>query len=122
MNPGTAVLVVEKDPMMMWEAMDLAEEAGFVVFGAANASEALALLEAHDEIRILFTDIDIPGSMDGLRLSWAVRDRWPPVTIIVTSGIPDANRADLPSGSHFFTKPVHPRTLIRALQSACVVG
>jgi two-component system, response regulator PdtaR len=68
-------LIVEGDPLLRMLAVEVVEEAGFVVLEAGNADEAVALLESHPDISLLFTDIDMPGSMDGLKLAHAVRDR-----------------------------------------------
>lgn len=100
-----AVLVVEDEPLIRMDIVDQLTDEGYAVFEAGNADDAIALLESHSEIRILFTDIDMPGSMDGMKLAAAVRDRWPPVKIVVTSGHRLVDIADLPDGSVFFTKP-----------------
>lgn len=101
----TQILVVEDEPLVrMVIALHLADE-GFDVFEAADAEEAIVFLERHPSINLLFTDIDMPGSMDGLKLSAFVRDRWPPVRIIVTSGKRMIEVTDLPAGSMFFPKP-----------------
>lgn len=100
-----AVLVVEDEPLIRLDAVDLIEEAGFKTYGAASADEAIALMERHKDIGILFTDVDMPGSMDGLKLAKYVRDRWPPVHIIVASGIVDVDSLDFPQGCLFFPKP-----------------
>lgn len=80
------VLVVEDDPLVMLSAVDVIEDAGYRVYQAAHADAAIRMLERHDDIRILFTDIEMPGSMDGMALAACIRDRWPPVSIIVTWG------------------------------------
>lgn len=88
--------------------MDIAmalEKEGFIVLEASNADEAIAILDAHNEIRLMFTDIDMPGSMDGLKLAEAVRDRWPTVKIIVTSGHRLLSDKLLPIEGRFFSKP-----------------
>lgn len=95
------VLVVEDEPLVRMAIADHLADDGFEVFEAGNADEAIEILQTNPAIQIMFTDIDMPGSMDGLRLSAAVRDRWPPVRIIVTSG----QVTDLPDGSMFFSKP-----------------
>lgn len=100
-----SVLVVEDEMLILFTVADDLRDAGFNVFEASNAEEAIRLLEAHPEIRVLFTDIDMPGSMDGLRLSAAVRERWPPVKIIVTSGKHKSDVAALPDGGLFVPKP-----------------
>jgi CheY-like chemotaxis protein len=80
------VLVVEDEFLVRMNALSLLEEAGFGVLEAASADEAIALLEARKDIRIVFTDINMPGSMDGLRLAHAIRNRWPPIELVLTSG------------------------------------
>ena len=81
------------------------EGAGFDVVEAGNADEAISILEARPDIRVVFTDINMPGSMDGLKLARFVRDRWPPIKIIATSGHFTARDGDLPDGGVFLPKP-----------------
>lgn len=95
------VLVVEDDPLVLLSAVAMIEDAGYDVLEAANADEAIALLEDHPQIRVVFTDIEMPGSMDGLKLAAYVRDRWPPVAIIVTSGRILPGEGLLPAGRRF---------------------
>ncbi len=99
------VLVVEDEPLLRMMAIDLVENAGFEAVEAADADEAVAILETRTDIRIVFTDIDMPGSMDGMKLAAAVRDRWPPIDIIVVSGHVLLSEGDLPDRSVFFSKP-----------------
>jgi CheY-like chemotaxis protein len=104
-NRPLAVLIVEDEPLIRMSAAAIVEEAGFQAYEAADADEAIALLEKHADIGILFTDIDMPGSMDGLKLAHYVRGRWPPVKIIVTSGHVQAGDQDMPRDAVFFAKP-----------------
>jgi DNA-binding NtrC family response regulator len=99
------VLVVEDEPLLLMAAVDLVEEAGFEAVEARNADEAIEILNAREDIRIVFTDIDMPGSMDGMKLAAMVRDRWPPVEIIIVSGHRKVSDDDLPARSVFFSKP-----------------
>ncbi|MBB2687852.1 UNVERIFIED_ORG: CheY-like chemotaxis protein [Rhizobium etli] len=99
------VLIVEDEPLLRMMAVELVEDAGFEAFEAGSASEAIVILETTPGIRILFTDIDMPGSMDGLMLAAAVRDRWPPIQIIVVSGKQTPAARDMPDRSVFFPKP-----------------
>jgi CheY-like chemotaxis protein len=101
----TPVLVVEDEPLVRMAICLHLEESGFEVFEAVDADEAVKLLEHHESIQLLFTDIDMPGSMDGLKLAAFVRGRWPPIRIIVTSGKRMVEVTDLPDGSMFFGKP-----------------
>lgn len=110
-----AILVVEDEPLLLMDAMDMIEDAGFTVYGAANADEAITIMETHDDIRVLFTDVDMPGSMDGLKLAHAVRDRWPPVSIIVASGHVNVTKEALPENGLFFAKPYPPSSVVRTL-------
>lgn len=103
--------------------MDVVEQfksEGFAVFEAANADDAIAILETEPSIQILFTDIDMPGSMDGLKLAAAVRGRWPPVRIIVTSGHRIVDIADLPDGSVFFSKPYSHQGVVSTIRELLV--
>jgi CheY-like chemotaxis protein len=111
-----AILVVEDEALILLATAEDLREAGFIVFEASNADEAIALLETHAEIRILFTDVDMPGSMDGLKLSAAVRDRWPPTRIIVTSGKTLVGRSELPAGGRFLPKPYSTTRVVSAIQ------
>lgn len=107
-----AVLVVEDEPLMRMDIVSALEDGGFLVFEAADADKAIVILEQHTEIRVMFTDIDMPGSMDGLKLAAAVRDRWPPIKIIVTSGHQHIRDEHLPVVGRFFSKPYDPDKVI----------
>ncbi|TNM62893.1 response regulator [Aliirhizobium smilacinae] len=104
-NNRTVVLVVEDEPLQRMMAVDLVLDAGFDVVEAWSADEAVTILESRTDIRIVFTDVDMPGSMDGLKLAASIRDRWPPIELIVTSGHIRMNDVDLPARSVFFPKP-----------------
>ena len=108
------VLIVEDEARMT--AVDMIEEAGFEVLEATNADEAILLLEARRDITVVFTDIEMPGSMDGLRLAQAVRGRWPPIKIIATSGRYVVRDGDLPSGGLFVAKPYSSAQISSALR------
>ncbi len=103
MTGKISVLVVEDEALVRMDIADQLMADGYEVFEAANADEAVAILEAESSITILFTDIDMPGSMDGLKLA-AVHDRWP-VKIVVTSGHRLVEVTDIPDGSVFYAKP-----------------
>ncbi|WP_426526858.1 response regulator [Bradyrhizobium sp. McL0615] len=99
------VLVVEDEALLRWHAVTMIEDAGFEVIEAANAAEAISVLEARTDIRVIFTDIQMPGSIDGLRLAHLVRNRWPPIKIIATSGQLRLRDYELPEGGRFLPKP-----------------
>ena len=102
------VLVVEDDYLLRLDAADMIKAADFEVIEAANADEAIAILESRNDIAVIFTDIQMPGSMDGLRLARAVRGRLPPIKIITTSGQRIIEELDLPEGGRFLPKPYNP--------------
>ena len=87
------------------------------MFEAANADDAIAILEAHPEIRLVFTDIEMPGSMDGLKLVHYISLRWPPIRLIVASGKMLREHAQLPDGILFFTKPYRQSEIATAMRS-----
>jgi CheY-like chemotaxis protein len=99
------VLIVEDEFLLRMDAVDMIVAAGFEVVEAANADEAINILESRRDITVVFTDIQMPGSMDGLKLARAVRGRWPPIKIIATSGHVDVGETDLPDGGRFLAKP-----------------
>src|SRR6187200_843666 len=101
----SVVLVVEDESLVRSTAMDMVEEAGFEAIAASDADEAIRILESRNDIRAVFTDVHMPGSMDGLRLARVVRNRWPPVALIVTSGHTNVLESDLPTGGRFLHKP-----------------
>jgi CheY-like chemotaxis protein len=98
-------------------AIDVVEEAGFVALEAGDADEAVALLEARADIALVFTDINMPGSMDGLKLAHALRDRWPPAKIFFVSGQTRPGQADLPANTHFVEKPYRTAAMVDELRS-----
>jgi two-component system, response regulator PdtaR len=108
---SVAVLVVEDEHLIRMDTVSSLEAAGFIVHEAANAAEAIRCLELHNDIRLVFTDVNMPGSMDGLALAHYVRGRWPPVKIIVTSGYAKLGKSDLPPGALFVEKPYYPKII-----------
>ncbi len=110
-----AVLVVDDEALVRMAIAGELEEAGFEVLEAANASEAIERLIAHTQIEVLFTDVDMPGGVDGIKLAAAVRDRWPPIKIIVTSGHRRVDIDTLPVEARFMAKPYNPDLVIHAI-------
>jgi CheY-like chemotaxis protein len=104
-KPKDIVLVVEDEALIRMNTADLIRDLGFEVIEAEDADHAVALLESTPGITVLFTDIQMPGSMDGLRLAAVVRDRWPPVAVLITSGLLHPRAADMPIGARFIAKP-----------------
>ena len=111
------VLVVEDEMLLRMRAVDIVEDAGFTSVEAVDADEAVAILESRSDIALLFTDIQMPGSMDGLKLAHAVRERWPPIKIILVSGQLKLADIDIPANSRFFGKPLVSGEMIAELQN-----
>lgn len=112
---SVAVLVVEDEYLIRMDTASSLEVAGFTAFEAENAAEAIRCLDSHAEIRLIFTDVNMPGSMDGLALAHYVRGRWPPVKIIVTSGYMKIRHDDLPAGALFVEKPYYPKNIAQRI-------
>lgn len=112
----TIVLIVEDEMLLRMRAVDMVEDAGFTPVEAVDADEAVAILESRSDIALLFTDIQMPGSMDGLKLAHAVRERWPLIKIILVSGQLKLANIDIPADSRFFGKPLEAREMISEIQ------
>src|ERR1700760_961947 len=110
------VLVVEDELLIRMDAVDMLSRAGFDVIEAVNADEAIMILEGGSTIDVVFTDIQMPGSMDGFKLAAAVRKRWPPIKIVATSGVIKVEEDDLPAGSRFLPKPYSPSQIAGTLR------
>ena len=110
------VLVVEDEMLLRMRAVDMVEDAGFTSVEAVDADEAVAILESRSDIALLFTDIQMPGSMDGLKLAHAVHERWPPIKIILVSGQLKLANIGIPADSRFFGKPLEAREMIAEMR------
>src|SRR5882757_4049728 len=116
------VLVVEDEMVLRMRAVDIIEDAGFTAVEAVSADEALSILESRSDISLLFSDIQMPGSMDGLKLAYAVHDRWPSIKIILVSGQVKLADAEKPANSRFFGKPLEVKQMIAELQEMVGAG
>src|SRR5712675_2265678 len=114
--PTAKVLVVEDEMMLRMRAVDIVEDAGFTPIEAVNADDAFAILESRSDIDLLLTDIQMPGTMDGLKLAHAVHERWPPIRIILVSGQLTLAKADIPADARFYGKPLEAKEMIAELQ------
>lgn len=111
------VLVVEDEALIRMSSADAIRDLGFEVLEAVDADHAVSLLESVPGITVVFTDIQMPGSMDGLLLAAVVRDRWPPIALLVTSGKLCPGSSDMPTGARFISKPYLPSELKQQLHS-----
>ncbi|MGC2305385.1 response regulator, partial [Candidatus Binatus sp.] len=110
------VLVVEDEALIRMSAVQIVEDAGFMAIEACNADEAIELLESRPDVRAVFTDINMSGSMNGWKLAHAIRDRWPPTHLIVTSGLYTPEEGQLPAMSLFIRKPYSAEQVTTALR------
>jgi len=113
------VLLAEDEALVRMMAADvLRDEGGFKVVEVVNADEALAVLEATADVRALVTDVEMPGSLDGVTLSRVVKQAWPHIGVVVTSGRMAPGPKELPSGTLFIPKPYRPADLVAAVRTA----
>ena len=110
------VLVVEDEPLQRLMAVDLVEDAGFDAVEAASAEDAVRILEGRSDVRVVFTDIDMPGGMDGMKLAAAIRDRWPPIELIIVSGRREPRLEEIPARGLFFLKPYKRHEIMDAMR------
>ena len=115
------VLVVEDSPIILMNALELVTSGGFEGVGAAGADEAIAILEARTDIRLVFTDVEMPGTIDGVKLAHYIRHRWPPIHLIVASGRAIQRESQLPTGVQFFPKPYDNDAIVQAMSRMLAV-
>lgn len=99
------MLIVEDSVLVRMGAVDLVQSMGYEALEAGDADGAIRILESRDDVDMVFTDVQMPGSMDGIKLSHYIRKGWPPVKLIVASGNAILEESSLPTGSRFFSKP-----------------
>jgi CheY-like chemotaxis protein len=116
-KPAPVILVVDDDPFLRMLTVEFVNEAGFETLEACDADQAIAIMESNSKITVLFTDINMPGSMDGLKLAHVVSNRWPAVEILIASGHVRLQQADLPPNGRFLRKPYRAAAMIADLHS-----
>ena len=116
MKEKAVILVVEDEAIIRMGAVQMLEDAGFAVVEACNAHEAMEILENRTDVRAVFTDINMPGRWDGMRLARMVRGRWPPIHLIVTSGLMSPDTDDLPPSGRFIRKPYDPAHVVATIR------
>jgi two-component system, response regulator PdtaR len=116
------ILVVEDDPIIRMGALQFVIYAGFEPLEAENADEAIRILEARSDIHLVFTDVGMPGTMDGIKLAHHIRQRWPLVKLIVASGKAILDESHLPAGARFFPKPYSDSTIVGAMMGMLSVA
>jgi CheY-like chemotaxis protein len=109
---AAVVLVVEDETLVRLLANDILSEAGYRVLEAHDGQEALTVLEVHDDVRALFSDVNMPN-VDGLSLAKIVAERWPHIAVVIASGV-----AEAPEGFRFLRKPYTAEAVVREVQAA----
>lgn len=115
-QPNIAVLVVDDEPLLRIFAVDFLTEGGFMAYKASNSAEAIEVLGARPDIFAVFTDIQTPGSLDGIGLARHIAGAWPSVFVIVTSGQQPPENGELPDAMPFLTKPYLPETVVTMIR------
>ena len=110
------VLVVEDEMMLRMKVVDMVEDAGYRPVEAVDADEAMTILQSRSDIALMLTDVQMPGSMNGLQLAHAVHERWPPIKIILASGQMKLSGSDIPPNSRFFGKPLQSDKVIAEMR------
>ena len=110
------ILVVEDEAIIRMSAIQMLEDAGFATVEASNADDAINILDLRNDIRAVFTDINMPGTLDGMRLARLVRGRWPPIHLILTSGLVCPIGEDFPTNGRFIRKPYNPEHVIATIR------
>jgi two-component system, response regulator PdtaR len=110
------VLVIEDEPLIRLHTIEVIEDLGFVAIEAENADAAVAILESRSDIDAVFTDVRMPGSMDGIQLAFLIRERWPPIKILAASGNATLPPDGLPTGGRFLRKPYTPEQVADTLR------
>ena len=117
-SPPIVVLVVDDEAVIRLIATDVLEDSGFRVVEAEDAKAALKVLADHPEVRVLFTDINMPGALDGLDLAREVHERWPYIKLVVTSGRLLPSDGEIPDFGRFIAKPYSPDILVKEIREA----
>ncbi len=117
-NPKHVVLVVDDEPLIRMNAVDMLFDAGFDVVEAADAAEALNAIADHPDVGLLFTDVNMPGQMDGLELAYRVHQLHPQIRLILTSGKVWLDPEELPDHGQFLGKPYHEQQFLGLVHAA----
>lgn len=117
--PIPVALVVDDEPLILMDTADIVADEGYHVLEARSADEAYAFLEEHHSLKLLFTDIQTPGNIDGLELATEVARRWPNICVIVASGAIRPAAGSLPDNARFIAKPISPQLVRDTLKEFC---
>ncbi len=112
------VLVVEDEPVLRLAAADMLQDEGFSVLEAGSGDEGLVLLRSHPDIMVLFTDVNLPGSLDGVALAWIAAEEHRHVRLLIVSGKAAPEPGTIPDGARFLPKPYDVSTVLAHLHEA----
>ena len=121
-SPPVVVLIVDDEAILRLIAADVLEDSGFQVLEAENAKAALMVLADHPDVRVLFTDINMPGVLDGLDLARETHARWPGIKLVITSGRLRPAESEIPDSGRFVAKPYSPDHLVGEIRKALAGG
>ena len=110
------VLVIEDEPVLRLYVLDMVEEAGFEPVAVTSVADAIRILEERPDILIVYMDLDMPGGVRGIEIAAAIRDRWPPIEIILTAAFLTRDDIDLPERAEFYPKPIQHDRLIGVIR------
>ncbi len=110
------ILVIEDEPLLRLEALDMIEVAGFEAVEAADVDDAIRILETRLDIRIVYMDLDVPRGLQGIEIAAEIRERWPPIEIVLTAAFVEPDELDLPVRTEFFSKPINRSAVVAALR------
>jgi len=116
-SPLPIVVVAEDDFLLRMLATDILTDQGYAVLEAESAEVALMMLESTSNVRLLFTDVQMPGALDGMELARRVCERWPLVPVLVTSGQRRIRPGDLPDSARFLAKPYRQEDLVAVIDN-----
>lgn len=110
------VLIIEDEPVLRIYALDMVEAAGFEAVEATSTRDAIRILEERPDIRVVYMDLDMPRGIRGIEIAAAIRDRWPPIEIILTAAFFNRDDVDLPERAEFYPKPIQRHEIIAAMR------
>jgi DNA-binding NtrC family response regulator len=113
-----SILVVDDEALIRLNLLDFFADEGFRTFEAANANEAIAIMESNRSIRIVLTDVQMPGSMDGVKLAHYIHERFPPTLLVIASGAVKVKPDEMPPHTMFVAKPFDPRFVLEEIERA----
>ena len=117
--PEPVALVVDDEPLILMDTSDIISDEGYHVIEARAADDALEFLKQHNSLKLLFTDVQMPGKMDGIELANYVAEHWPNIVVIVASGAVNPQPGTLPPTARFMNKPLNQELVVETIRELC---